>query len=268
MLRIRTLILMMVIAAAPVAAVEVPPLEGIARGYPVMRDTGGRKLADGDFMQWIEGGRLHVKIVYTGRGHRIEENAVFRQRPQLVQESWRWREERRGNVDREFAVNFGAATATAQKRGKEKVDTWSEKIDVEPGRTFAGFGFTMAIKGLRPRLIRGETVELQAIGFTPKPRVVNVAISHGGVDRLRMAGRSLRADRFVIHPKLPWIADLFMNVPDVFIWLSPPPAGFVRWEGPAAEPKDPLVRVDVLPGGSSGPATRKSAPVSQRKETP
>lgn len=261
------LIVVLLVAAAQVGAVEVPPYEGTARGYPVLRDASGKKLADGDFVQWIEGDRLHVKIVYTGRGHRIEESTVFRQRPQLAQDSWRWREDRNGALVRQFAVNFGAGTATAEKLDKGKMEKWSEQIDVEPGRTFAGFGFTMAIKAVRARLLRGEAIELQAIGFTPKPKRVAVAITHGGVDRLRMADRTLRADRFIIHPKLPWIADLFVDVPDVHIWLSPPPVGFVRWEGPPGEPGDAVVRVDVLPGGSSGPATRVSPPASPRKET-
>ena len=106
-----------------------------------------------------------------------------------------------------------------------------EKIDVEPGRTFAGFGFTMALKALRNWLVKGETVELRAVGFTPKPRVVSVELAHGGIDQLRMGGRLLKGDRFVIHLKIPWFASLFVDVPDTHIWLTtPPPAGFLRWK--------------------------------------
>jgi len=130
-------------------------------------------------------------------------------------------------------------------------------VKVDPGRTFAGFGFMLAIKSLRDRLIKGERVELQAIGFTPRPRVVSVDVSHGGLDQMQMAGRVLRGDRFVIHPKIPWVAALFVDVPDMQIWLTnPTPAGFLRWEGPLAEPSDPVIRVDLLPGGESGPANR------------
>jgi hypothetical protein len=39
------------------------------------------------------------------------------------------------------------------------------------------------------------------------------------------------------------------------IWLThEPPAAFLRWEGPLVEPDDPVVRVDLLPGGTSEPA--------------
>jgi hypothetical protein len=70
-----------------------------------------------------------------------------------------------------------------------------------------------------------------------------------------MAGRTPRGDRFIIHPEIPLIAKLFINVPDTKIWLTnPAPAGFLRWEGPIVLPTDPLVRVDLLSRTRSGPA--------------
>ena len=54
---------------------------------------------------------------------------------------------------------------------------------------------------------------------------------------MKMSGRLLKGDRFVIHPKIPAIAKLFVKVPDTRIWLTnPPPAGFLRWEGPSLNP--------------------------------
>ena len=69
-----------------------------------------------------------------------------------------------------------------------------------------------------------------------------------------MAGRLLKGDRFVIHPKIGVIAELFVHVPDSIIWLTKSPAEFLRWEGPVAEPNDPINRVDLIPGTESGPA--------------
>jgi hypothetical protein len=242
--------------AAPATAVEWTSVEGAAHGFPAMRDHTGRTVADGEFSQWVAHGRLHVNITFVGKARRIEEKAVFRQRPELAQESWSLREFRNGSLYRQFEVDFRAGTASAKKReqGKE-LDTWSDDVTIDTGRAFAGFGFTLAVKALRKRLVRGEHVELQAVGFSPKPQVVTVEISYGGLDRMRMAGRMVRGDRFIVHPKLPWIADLFVDVPDARIWLTTPPAAFLRWEGPLAEPNDPHTRVDLLPGGPSGPAT-------------
>jgi hypothetical protein len=253
-------------SARGTGAVEPGSLEGTARGFPALRDLSGKKLADGEFTQWIENGRLHIRIAYDfGGGRRIEERAVLRQRPQLVQEQWSWRELRDGKLYRRFAVDMAAGTATAEKLEDKGMKTWSEEVELDAGRAFAGIGFSLAIKNLRPRLIKGEAIELQAVGFTPKPRAVNVEITHGGLDRMRMSDRTIRGDRFLIHPKLPWLADLFMNVPDTTIWLTnPPPAAFLRVEGPLAEPKDAGVRIDLLPGGASGPAQPIRAAARQK----
>jgi hypothetical protein len=244
-------------ASASVAGHQSLDFEGTAHGFPVLRSSAGKKLADGDFSQWLEGGRLHVRITYDfGRGRRVEEKVVFRQSPRLVQDTWSWRELRNGKAHRDFAIDFNSGLATAKTIEENELKERSEEMKIDPGRTFAGFGFTLAIKSLRDRLIKGERIELQAIGFTPKPRMVSVEISHGGLDQMQMSGRVLRGDRFVIHPKIPWIAELFVDVPDTRIWLtSPAPAGFLRWEGPLAEPTDPVIRVDLLPGPQSGAAT-------------
>ena len=243
--------------AVPGAVGQSADFEGSAHGFPVLRDSAGKRLADSDFSQWVEQDRLHVKIThhFVGTSRRIEERSIFRQAPRLIQEEWSWRELRGGKVHRDFRVNFRSAIAEATTAEGDGRQQWSEKVDISPGTSFAGLGFMLAIKRLRHRLLAGERVELRAIGFTPKPRVVSVEISHGGLDELRMAGRSLRGDRFVIHPKIPWVADLFVDVPDTQIWLiSPAPAGFLRLEGPLVEPGDPIIRVDLLSGGQSSPA--------------
>ena len=247
--------LLAIMLTTPLAALEWTLHEGVARGYPALRDAAGKKIADGDFVQWIEGDRLHVRISYAGRARRVEENAVFRLRPELIQDQWSFRELRDGKLYRQFTVDFKAGTATAKKADEGEMKESSDEVKVDAGRAFAGFGFTLAARALRPRLVKGEHVELQAVGFTPKPKVVNVDLSYGGVDRIRMSDRTIRGERYIVHPKLPFVADLFVNVPDAHIWLtSPEPATFLRWEGPLAEPDDPLTRVDLLPGGVSGPA--------------
>lgn len=239
---------MAIVAAVPARAIEWTHFETAVRGYPVMRDANGRHLADGEFVQWLGKDGLHVQITYTGaKGKRMQETIVMQQRPELIQNAWRWREIERGTPVRTFDINFatGAATATKIENGETK--RWSDTLDVERGTTFAGFGFSMAAKALRERLVkRGETVELTAVGFTPDPKVVTVALSYAGRQTLRMAGRAIPADHFVVHPKIPAIARLFVKVPDAHIWLTAPPAGFLRFEGSLAEPSDQIIRIDLL----------------------
>lgn len=89
-----------------------------------------------------------------------------------------------------------------------------DKIEIVPGQTFAGFGFTIALSNLRPRLIKGEQIELKAVGFSPIPtlrgQVVTVKVSHAGLNQMKMSGRTLRGDNFIIHPEIPVLAKLFI----------------------------------------------------------
>ncbi len=247
------------IAFGPSAmAVEVTEPAGAAHGYPGLCDLNGRKLADGEFRQWIQNDRLHINITYKfPDGQFFEENALFRQAPELIEEKWSWKEVKNDQPQREFAADFLAKTASAHiyKDNKHAL----EVVEVEPGRTFAGFGFTLALGNLRKRLVGGEQIELKAIGFAPKPvlkpQVVTVRISSAGLDRMKMSGRFLTGYRFIIHPEVPAIVKLFIHVPDTKIWLTyPPPAGFLRWEGPLVLPTDPMVRVDLVSDTVGGPA--------------
>ena len=240
----------------PIFAIEVTEPAGAAHGYPGLYDATGKKIADGEFRQWVENKRLHVIITYKfSDGEVYEERAQFRQQPELIQEKWSWKESKNGKSQREFTADLLSGTAGAHVREEKNQDV-SGKIKVEPGRTFAGFGVTIALSNLRKRLLSGEQVQLKAIGFSPfptlSPQVVTVTISHGGLNRLRMAGRLLKGDRFIVHPEIFFLAKLFVDVPDTNIWLTnPAPAGFLRWEGPIVLPNDPLIRVDLLSGSKS-----------------
>ena len=236
----------------PVAAA----IEGAAHGFPALRDLEGQTLAEGEFTQWIDGDRLHVQIRYDfGGSHWIEERSVIRQEPVLVHERWSWEEVRDAAVQRRFDVDFLTGDAAAEKLEGGELHRWSAHLDVVPGQAFAGAAWALAIKEVRARLVGGETIRFQTVGFTPAPRAATVEISHAGLDELPMSGRTLTGDRFTIHPEVPWFARAFVEVPDSHIWLAhPPPAAFLRWEGPLAEPDDSLVRVDLLPGEPSGPA--------------
>jgi hypothetical protein len=109
-------------------------------------------------------------------------------------------------------------------------------------------------------------VELQAVVFLLGPRTVGVAVSHRGVEEMRMGGRRLTGDRFDIVPQIPWLVDLVVDAPTSRIWLLRPlPSEFLRFEGPLAEPDDPRVRIDLLPGSESGAARPVDAVPSEEE---
>src|SRR5712691_4198708 len=77
------------VAERAVFGVELTEGSGAAHAYPAMFNLEGKKLANGEFTQQVEGGLLHIKITYDfGHGGWIEEKAAFRQRPELIQEEW------------------------------------------------------------------------------------------------------------------------------------------------------------------------------------
>ena len=236
--------------------------EGAQHGFPVLLDLNGKKLADGDFSQTVEGDRIHVKLTYAfSDGRRVEEISQLRQKPKLTQEKWSWRESRGDQTLRRFQIDFAGGKATAEKREGDQQKTWSEDVKIEPGQTFAGFGFVLAIKELREKLLGGAHAEIKTIGFTPKPHGLSIDVSHAGVEDMAMGGRRVRGDRFLLRPKIPRIVKVFVTIPDYSVWLvSPAPAGFLRMEGPLMEPSDPLIRIDLMGGGKSGPAVAAKRP--------
>src|SRR6478672_11068574 len=154
--------------AAPVLALKVTEPAAASHGYPGLCDINGKKLADGEFRQWVEDDRLHVVITYKfSAGEVYEEHSQFRQEPELTQEKWSWKESKHGRSQREFVVDFltGIASAHISQDNKDV----SKKINIEPGRTFAGFGFSLALSNLRKRLLKGEQVQLKAVGFSDFP---------------------------------------------------------------------------------------------------
>src|SRR5438093_8376107 len=196
-------------------ALEVTEPAGAAHGYPGLCSIDGKKIADGEFRQWVENKRLHVIITYKFLdGEFYEEQTQFRQQPELIQEKWSWKESKDGKSQREFAADFLSGIASAHVREEHK--DVSEKIKVEPGRTFAGLGFNIEFSNLRKRLLSGEQVHLKAVGFSPfptlSPQVVTVTISHGGLDRMSMYRRSVKRDRFIVHPEIFFLARLFVDV--------------------------------------------------------
>lgn len=236
-------------------AVKLKVPQGPAHAFPVMRQLDGKLIANGEFTQVIEKGILRVRLEYRlSANHRILEESSYEQTPNLVQRDWDWQEFRDSKIVRRYRVDFKTGIARAEKAGS-KDGPWEKKLKTVPGKAFAGFGFALALSALRDSLVKGEKIELQGVGFSPKPRLGEVGISYAGTDRMTMAGRVVKGERFLIRAKVPEIAKLFIHLADTKIWLTtPPPSGFLRWEGSLVELTDPVVRVDLMPGPVSGPA--------------
>ncbi|HYV67018.1 MAG TPA: hypothetical protein VE964_12305 [Myxococcales bacterium] len=244
--------LALLLASLNAAAVQTRWIEGTLRGFPVVRQADGRRIGEGTLTQSIEDGKLHsLGIFDLHDGRRVREETVLDQEPRLRQRSWKWTETRGKDVLREFSVDLTTGHATAVKRSKDDVDTWDEHLDGTQD-AFAGVGFMYALKNLSERLDRGEQIELTAVVFTSKPRTVTVSVSRDQVGELVMGDRRIPAERYVIHPEVPWIARLFVKAPDQYLWFyRPAPPAFLRADIPLAEPSDPVIRIELIPGNES-----------------
>ncbi|MCI0570938.1 MAG: hypothetical protein L0Y66_09310 [Myxococcaceae bacterium] len=243
--------------ALPVGAVELRyPEPDVARTLQVSTPD-GRRLGEGTLTQWTEGERLHVLLTYRFEdGRRVEEQAVFRQQPELVQESWTWMEQRGERTTRQYAIDFESGKATGIQRTGKQERRYSETLKVEPGRTFAGVGMVLAAKNLLPELRQGREVALHALAAIPRPRRVKVTLSQKGSERLVREGRILTADRIVVHPEI-GVAGLVVKAPDIELYFAgAEPPVMLGGEAPLLEPGDPVVRTEVLPR-QRAPAARQ-----------
>ncbi|HLL55001.1 MAG TPA: hypothetical protein VK447_15710 [Myxococcaceae bacterium] len=259
---------LMMLLAGSAAAVELRWREGTVRGYPVMVDPAtGKVVAWGEHVQRVVGNRLLVSTVFKfNDGRRIEEQLELDQGQQLSQRKWLWREKVGGDLRREFRVDFTTGQASAIKVENATRQEWKGKVDVKAGEAFAGAGFMFAIKNVTERLREGESVELTAVAFMPKPRTVKVKVFAQGKDTVRVAGRNLPADHIIVRPQVPWVAKAFVKVPDHHLWFhSTPPAAFLRAEGMLMEPSDMVVRTEVeAPVGNGARRAARAAPAEKR----
>ena len=231
--------------------------EGDAQAFTSLIDpASGAVIADGRYAQSVRDGVLEIEARYDfPDGRTVVERASLRLQPRLEQQSWDWTERKGKALVRQYQVDFRSGKAQARRVDEHK--EWKEDLHVTPGKTFAGIAFVSVIKSLREELRAGQKKELEAVAFTPKPRVAKVSVTRDNPQELRMAERSIQADAYNIHPEIPAIAKLFVKAPDQHVWLlAEGPAAFLRYEGPLAEPGDPLVRVDLIPSGSPNAGRR------------
>ena len=246
--------------ATPARAVEqLFPERNTTRSLQVNTPQ-GQPLGEGTLTSWLEGDRLHVQLTYRyADGRRIEESAVFQQKPELVQERWTWRERTGERTTRQFSMDFSTGRATGLTRKGDKTRRYNEQLKVEPGRTFAGVGFVLAAKNLLPRLRQGEDVELQAIAITPKPRKAKVKLSREGNESVAVGGKTLTTERVVIHPEI-GLAALVVKAPDTSLYfVGAETPVMVGGLGPLLEPGDPVVRTLVVQP-QRAPAARQAPP--------
>jgi hypothetical protein len=219
-------------AVASAEPITVRFLEGVTRGFPVLRSVKGEILAHGDLVQIARADRVESRMVFLFLdGSRYEETVVYSQRDMftllkynLLQRGPSFPETIEASVDRatgRYEVRYRADEDSDEEVLKGRLEL---SADVYNGM------LTTLLKNLGPR----ESHLVQIIAFTPKPRFVKMLLQPASEDPVQLGHATLSATRFLIRPQLGLFASLLVtDLPDVKCWIVGGEApAFFRFEGP------------------------------------
>ena len=220
----------------PVAALAEPVsvryAEGVTRGFPVLRDVSGAKLAQGELLQVARGPRVESRLTFRfADGSFYDEQVVFSQ----------------GDVFRLLFYRITQRGPSFPETMDARVDRESERFEVRhrpdgdsPEEVLSGrFTFpddvyngmlTTLLKNLEP----GQSQTVQIVAFTPKPRLVKMLLTPVAEDPMSVGTWPLRATRYHMKPQLGLFASLLVtDIPDIKCWVVGGDApGFLKFEGP------------------------------------
>jgi hypothetical protein len=216
--------------------VHVRYMEGTVHGFLALHSKEGRVLAVGDLFQSVQGDRVTVRLLFRFKDGSIDdETAVFSQRDtfKLITDHHIQRGPSFPHpMDLSMDVRSGeVTTSSTEKDGKKEVKT--EHLDL-PSDLANGVLLSI-MKNIRPDTPETKVSMLVA---TPKPRLVQLAISPVGEEPFSLAGSARTAMRYEIKIELGGVTGVVAPLigkqpPNIQFWiLGGRVPAFVKEEGP------------------------------------
>jgi hypothetical protein len=236
------------IAASAAGAVNVRLPEGNARGFLIVRSAQGEPIGHGELRQLpVPGGIESTLSLAFKDGSRREETVVFSQNKTFRLESFRLVE--RGPLFPTSEISFdrksGQYKARVQEKKGDEERTASGELEM-PADLYNGMSLV-----LLKNLADGERASGRMVVFTPKPRLIRVDLSAEGDDKVRFAGNTLTARRYLVKLEVKGLTGVVASLigkepPDSRYWLvtGEVPA-FARFEG-AMFLNGPVWRVEMV----------------------
>lgn len=228
------------------APVPVRFAEGVVHGFLRLTDTAGVVLASGQQLQMLRDGVIESRMVFHFADSSLhDERVTFRQDDgfRMLQ----YRLVQRGpafELQLDATLDASGAYRVAAQDGDDEPEQHLGTLDL-PADTYNGMPITI-LKNLAP----GHDRTVHVVAFTPKPRIVELHLSHADRIDVQVAGRSLAARRFELEPDLGGLvgllADLFGKLPPAShatIVTEDVPA-FVAFEGPLYT--GPIWRIELI----------------------
>jgi hypothetical protein len=238
MLRTRvvpTLVFALTLGTSAVAVAEpvsVRFAEGVSRGFPVLRDATGQKIAQGDLTQVARGDRVENRLTFRFRdGSVYDETVVYSQRDvftlvayRIVQRGPSFPETLDASVDRET----GRYTVYYRSDDESPEELVQGRFEI-PADAYNGL-----LSTLMKNLPAGVPATVQIIAFTPKPRLVKMLLMPATQETVLMGDVTVATTRFLVKPQLGLFASLLVaDIPDIKIWIAEGDApACLRFEGP------------------------------------
>jgi hypothetical protein len=241
--------------------VSVRYTEGLLHGFVAVRTLDGKTLAVGDSTQIAEGDRITSKLIIKFRDGSVnEETTVFSQRDKfqvvqyhIVQKGPAFKNPLDATVNASTGQITGHYT---ENDGQDK--ELNERVEMAPDLA----------NGMVPTLLKnlietGAPVNVSMVAFTPKPRLVKLAITPLGDDPFSIGGVRRKAKHFLVKVELGPIAGAVAPLigkqpPDFNIWILGGEAPvFLRSEGPMYA-GGPIWRIEFV--GPTWPAASPAKP--------
>jgi hypothetical protein len=230
------LIAMVMVLGGTAAAeqVAVRYVEGLVRGFLVLRTLEGDTIAGGEMNQVLRAGRVTNRLTFRFQdGSLHDETAVFTQRRRFRLVSYRLVQKGPAfPVPMDVSIVGDRVTVRyMDEDGKEKVETEQKRL---PPDVSNGMVMTLA-KNIAPGT--QETI-LSMVGATPKPQLVQLRITPLGKEPFSAGGFSHEAIHYVVKVEIGGVTGLLAKLvgkqpPDHHLWIaSGDSPGFVKAEGP------------------------------------
>jgi len=211
-------------------------MEGLVRGYLVLRDESGAVIADGDSTQITRRGQVVSRLIFHFKDGSVQdETSVFTQNghfrlvsDRMVQKGPTFKHP----IDMEIDAVSGLVTVVhTGDKGEQKTE--SEHMKLPPDLA----------NGIVPVLLTNLSPEVQSVTesmvvASPKPMLIKLQIHVEGDDSFTAGSAGHKAARYNVHVDIGGIKGMIAPLigkepPDTHVWIAQGDCpSFVRAEGP------------------------------------
>lgn len=200
--------------------VRVKHVEGSLRGFTVLSTLDGKRVADGDASQVVNGNRVTQHVIFRFKDGSVhEEKTVFSQAPVFKVISYHFVQKGATfpqALDMFIDAVRGNVTVKYSEKGEEQVI----KEDMEIPADLANGMVSTLLKNIQPEIPQTWSY----IAATPKPMLMHLKVSKAGLDKFSLGNQHLQAMHFVVKVDIGGITGILAKVfgkqpPDSHIWI-------------------------------------------------